>query len=66
MPLLVNGEPLSLPAPPTVAGLIAALQLEGQRVAVERNGTLVPRSVWGDTPLNDGDQIELVKAIGGG
>ena len=62
----VNGEPQALPSPATVAGLIAALQLEGQRIAIERNGEIVPRSSWGDTLLSETDSIELVRAIGGG
>ena len=40
--------------------------LAGQRLAVERNGEIVPRSTFGDTRLADGDRIEVVMAVGGG
>ncbi|TAJ52189.1 MAG: sulfur carrier protein ThiS [Nevskiaceae bacterium] len=67
MPLLtVNGRPEPLPAPATLAGLIEALQLQGQRLAVEHNGQIVPRSLWSETRLAEQDHIEIVKAIGGG
>ncbi|MFN4263426.1 MAG: sulfur carrier protein ThiS [Thioalkalivibrionaceae bacterium] len=48
-----------------LAELVAALNLTG-RFAVERNGELVPRSLFADTRLEDGDRIEIVRAIGGG
>ena len=66
MPLTVNGHPESLPQPSTVAGLIEALKLGGQRLAIERNGEIGPRSLWPQTALADGDQLEIVRAIGGG
>ena len=67
MPLLnVNGPPEQTPAPATLAGLIEALQLQGQRLAIEHNGQIVPRSLWSETRLAEQDQIEIVKAIGGG
>lgn len=42
------------------------MALEGKKVAVERNGEIVPRSVHGSTLLADGDQLEIVVAVGGG
>jgi sulfur carrier protein len=67
MPLLtVNGRPEPLPESATLAGLIEALQLQGQRLAIEHNGQIVPRSLWSETRLMEQDQIEIVKAIGGG
>ena len=66
MALIVNGEAQQLPTPATVSGLIASLNLQNRRLAVELNGAIVPRSGWDHTPLGDGDRIELVKAIGGG
>lgn len=50
----------------TVMDLVRELDLEGKRIAVERNGEIVPRSRYGDTPLADGDQLEIVGAVGGG
>ena len=51
---------------PNVANLIRELGLEGKRIAVERNGEIVPRSRYADTPLEDGDRLEIVGAVGGG
>jgi sulfur carrier protein len=66
MRIRLNGEPLELPDGETVAGLITRLELTGRRVAVELNLDIVPRSQHADTTLNDGDNVEVVHAIGGG
>ena len=66
MKLWVNGEEKSLEAVTDVAGLVAALGLDGRKVAVERNLEIVPRSIYGATPVVDGDRIEIVHFIGGG
>jgi sulfur carrier protein len=66
MQVSVNGEPRRLPDDATVAELLAALGSGGRRVAVERNGEIVPRSRHADTRLADGDRIEVVVAVGGG
>ncbi|HET8876008.1 MAG TPA: sulfur carrier protein ThiS [Casimicrobiaceae bacterium] len=50
----------------TLAELVASLGLEGKRIAVERNGEIVPRSRYADTPLVRGDRLEIVGAVGGG
>jgi sulfur carrier protein len=62
----VNGEPRELPAGASVAALLAALDTAGKRVAVERNGAIVPKSRHADTLLADGDRLEVVIAVGGG
>jgi sulfur carrier protein len=46
--------------------LLEALALSGKRVAVEKNGEIVPRSRYADTRLADGDALEIVVAVGGG
>ena len=67
MHVTVNGTPRSLDAAaPDVAALVRALGLEGKRIAVERNGEIVPKSRYGDTPVNEGDRLEIVGAVGGG
>ncbi|MET3715777.1 sulfur carrier protein [Pseudomonas sp. PvP001] len=66
MRIQLNGDPFELPDGETVAGLLARLELVGRRVAVELNHDIVPRSQHGDTVLGEGDQIEVVHAIGGG
>ena len=62
----INGAPRELAAPLTFAQLLEELALAGRRLAVERNGEIVPRSRFGDARLADGDRIELVMAVGGG
>jgi thiazole synthase len=55
-----------MPVPATVAGLLAELKLDPQRVAVEVNRELVPRAVHVSRQLSDGDSIEIVTLVGGG
>jgi len=62
----INGEAVSLPPLLTVAALLELRGLTGKRVAVERNGEIVPKSRHGETALAEGDQIEIVVAVGGG
>ena len=64
--LKINGENRQFPAPLTVAGLIEQLGYAGKRIAVERNGEIVPKSQHGHTELVSGDQLEIVVAVGGG
>ena len=64
--VVLNGAPREFPAPLTFAQLIDALALAGRRLAVERNGEIVPRSRFGEARVADGDRIEVVMAVGGG
>lgn len=50
----------------TVAQLVSRMGLEGKRIAIERNGEIVPRSTYAETPLFSGDKLEIVGAVGGG
>ena len=50
----------------TMAGLVAELDLVGKRLAIEKNGEIVPRSQFADVFLQDGDKLEIVGAVGGG
>jgi len=63
--LTVNGEPRSSSAA-TIAALVTELGLRPAKVAVERNGTIVPRSTLGEATLADGDVLEIVHFVGGG
>jgi sulfur carrier protein len=63
--LTVNGEPRRFDAPLTAAQLIARLELAGKRVALERNGEIVPRGQFDQQQLSDGDCVEIVVAVGG-
>lgn len=64
--VLINGEPRSLAAGISVAELLASQGYAGKRVAVERNGEIVPRSRHGEVRLIPGDRLEIVVAVGGG
>ncbi len=64
--VVVNGQARQLPAGSTVAALLAQMDTAGKRVAVERNGDIVPRSQHGSTQLASGDRLEIVIAVGGG
>jgi len=64
--LVINGEPEVLASPLTVAELLATKGLAGKRLAVERNGDIVPRGRHDATELRDGDTLEIVVAVGGG
>lgn len=63
--LVVNGDTQHLSVE-NVAGLLAALDLPRTKIAVELNREIVPRSRYDDTPLGEGDQIEIVQFVGGG
>lgn len=67
MDLVVNGEQRSLTPPsPTVDGVIHALGLPRERVAVELNGAIVPKAARAATSVQDGDVLEVVTLVGGG
>ena len=62
----INGERRDFETPLNCAELVARLDLGGKRVAVERNGEIVPRSRFPQQMLLDGDRLEIVVAVGGG
>jgi len=62
----VNGERREFDTPLNCAELVARLELAGKRVAIERNGEIVPRSRFPEQVLLDGDRLEIVVAVGGG
>lgn len=66
MNIELNGETRRFPDVGTVADLVRELGLDGQRLAVEVNGEIVPGSGHGARDLADGDRVEIVYAIGGG
>ncbi len=63
--LTINGEPRRSLAV-TIAALVAELGLKPEKVAVERNGVIVPRSTLAQAALADGDVLEIVHFVGGG
>ena len=66
MELTINGESRQFSAPLSVAALVEALGFTGKRIAVERNGEIVPRGQHAEVELAAGDRIEIVVAVGGG
>jgi len=64
--LTINGAQRQLPVNTTVAALIEEMGLAGKRIALERNGDIVPRSTFTMQTLVDGDKLEIVVAVGGG
>ncbi|KAF7600775.1 MAG: thiamine biosynthesis protein ThiS [Candidatus Dactylopiibacterium carminicum] len=66
MHITLNGEAREIAPASTVADLLAELDLIGKRVAVERNGEIVPRGQHGATVLAEDDALEIVVAVGGG
>ena len=64
--ITVNGEARALPAPLLLSDFLAGAGLDTRKVAVERNEEIVPRSAYGTTLLEAGDQLEIVHFIGGG
>ena len=63
--ITLNGDPRRTHAA-TIADLVRELELAPEKVAVERNGEIVPRSTLEDAPLGDGDRLEIVHFVGGG
>ena len=66
MEITVNGSTRVYEPPLAVSELLRRMALAGKKVAVERNGEIVPRGVHGSTLLADGDRLEIVAAVGGG
>ena len=64
--ITINGEPRQFDSALSVAALIEQLGHAGKRIAVERNGEIVPKGEHATTLLADGDQLEIVVAVGGG
>ncbi|ACT52020.1 MAG TPA: sulfur carrier protein ThiS [Methylovorus sp.] len=65
--LTINGNPRQFDvATLSVAELVQTLGLTGKRLAIERNGDIVPRGLFAETALKDGDKLEIVGAVGGG
>ena len=64
--ITVNGESRRFEQPINCAELLARFELADKRVALERNGEIVPRSRFTDQMLADGDRLEIVVAVGGG
>ncbi|NJP38078.1 sulfur carrier protein ThiS [Alkalicoccus luteus] len=67
MHVIVNGKTKEIDGQTkTIADLLAELELNGKRTAVEQNGTILQKEDWESQPVQDGDQLEVVHFVGGG
>ena len=66
MTIILNGDPFELVAPLTVSQLLASLEIDARRVAVEHNLVVLKRATYDSTEIREGDQVEIVNFVGGG
>jgi sulfur carrier protein len=68
MTLQINGQTRTFPelAPSTLDQVLLQLGMKADRIAVERNGEIVPRTQWSETVVQSGDRLEVVHFVGGG
>ena len=64
--IMLNGDPFEIAGPLTVSDLLARLEIDARRVAVEHNLVVLKRATFDTTLIGDGDQIEIVNFVGGG
>ena len=66
MTITLNGERFELDSPISVAALLAQLEIDPRRVAVEHNLNIIKRQTYQDTVIGEGDTLEIVNFVGGG
>lgn len=66
MEITLNGDPFELEQPMSVTALLARLDIDPRRVAVEHNLEIIRRQRFEDVVVNDGDRVEIVNFVGGG
>ena len=66
MTLVINGETRSIPVVSNVAELVRHLEIGEEGIAVELNKNIIRRRDWGETPVHEGDRVEIVQFVGGG
>jgi sulfur carrier protein len=64
--ITLNGDRYEVAGPLTVADLLARLEIDARRVAVELNLTVLKRDAFGQTTIREGDEVEIVNFVGGG
>jgi sulfur carrier protein len=62
----LNGDPFEIAGPVTISSLLATLEIDARLVAVEHNLTVIKRAQYESVVVNDGDEVEIVKFVGGG
>ena len=63
---MLNGDPYEIAAPISITALLAELNIDARRVAVEHNLVVLKRVAFDTTAVNDGDEVEIVNFVGGG
>ena len=66
MTIRLNGEPFELPGPVSISALLAELNIDPRIVAVEHNVVVVKRQRYESTMIGEGDEVEIVRFVGGG
>jgi thiamine biosynthesis protein ThiS len=66
MTIVLNGDPFEVAGPLTLTALLAHLNVDPRRVAVEHNLNVVKRAHYDSTQIREGDQVEIVNFVGGG
>ncbi|HEY7500956.1 MAG TPA: sulfur carrier protein ThiS [Vicinamibacterales bacterium] len=66
MTIRVNGEPYEIAGPVTISALLAELQIDPRIVAVEHNLVIIKRDRYPSVVVNAGDEVEIVRFVGGG
>ncbi len=64
--VFLNGEKRELPAPATIQTAVDHLGLSGRHLVAELNMEILPREIWGEKLLSDGDNLEIIGFVGGG
>jgi thiamine biosynthesis protein ThiS len=64
--ITLNGDPLDVPGPVSVAALLERLAIDARRVAVEHNLVILKRAAFDQTIVREGDNVEIVNFVGGG
>ena len=66
MQITLNGEPFEIERPLSLVALLAQLEIDARRVAIEHNLTIIKRHRFPEVIVGDGDQVEIVNFVGGG
>lgn len=66
MTIRLNGEPFEMAGPVSISALLATLNIDPRIVAVEHNVVVVKRQQYDATMVTDGDEVEIVRFVGGG
>lgn len=66
MTIKLNGDPHDIPGPLSISALLAQLEIDARRVAVELNMNVVKKTAYDSSVVADGDEVEIVNFVGGG